>query len=561
MTQGSAHDMMLLNQTLVRFSSGSLEKVSYSNTVQTPLVGPLITAIKKAAPSQLALEQTVTYTLTIGNAGNCDAEVIVYDTLPAGLSFIPNSVLRDGSPIPGSKPATGIALGTIAVGTAVQLVFQAIMIAIPESLSFANQAHIAYRFTTQEGRAVAEAVQSNQVTTAIVPFQLHAYGQLSSPVTYAGDVLNYDIVLKNEGVEPIGQVTVHIPLPPGFTFVPGSVIINDVHTAWIDPDAGIPIGTIASGSTVTIRVSLRLNGTAAASKVTIQSVVDYTVNGQEQRMRTNTSEVAVIAPVVSVTLSANRAIAPVGSIIAYDAVVVNGSSFAVDAVLTDLLPPGTVLVPDSVIIDGVPRKGASLTNGISLGTLRAGAHTTIAYQVLIQQSAARVGLPPLANHARITYTFRLPDGRIVEQYTLSNAVVTQLASPILSVVAAAHPAEFVMGESVSFTFTITNEGNWDADTALFRSPYPPGFQLQDTRVNGKTRSGFPVNQGLPLGVISPGSSVRARYFVFVAELEDGEQNEVATRCIARYSFTYEGDSYTGECASNELLLSVDDYDE
>ncbi|WP_158306229.1 DUF11 domain-containing protein [Paenibacillus curdlanolyticus] len=552
---------MLLNQTHVRFSSGSLEQVAYSNTVQTPLIGPLLTASKHATPDQLTLGQTVTYTLTIANEGNRDAQVTVFDALPEGLAFIPNSVLRDGSPIPGSKPATGISVGTVAVGATVQLVFQAIMIAIPNTRVFVNQAHLAYRFATQEGRVVTEAVQSNPVTTAAVPFQLHAYAQLSSVVTFIGDALYYDVILKNEGLEPIDHTSVATPLPAGFAFVPGSVIMNDVHAAWIDPTAGIPVGTIAPGATVSIRVGLRVNGTPASAKTIIQSVVQYAVNNEPYSTDTNSVEVIVIAPSVSVGLTTNRLTAPVGSKVTYEAVITNGSSFAVDAVLSDLLPKGTTYVPDSLRMNGNIRRGGTISNGIPLGTLLAGSRTVITYQVLIPPATEAAGLQPILNRVRVTYTFRLPDGRVIEQFAQSNTEVTNLIGPILSITASAHPAEFVIDESIYYSFIVSNTGNWDADVTFYRSAYPPGFELRNPRVNGASVAYFSADEGLSLGLLPPDASIRVAYLVFCAELDDWEHYEVATRCMARYVYEYDGSSYSGICEANELVIPIEEQDE
>lgn len=116
---------------MVRFSVGGAESVAYSNTVDTPWIGPLLKFSKFVQNSVVSLNQMVTYSFSIRNDGNREAGLILYDPLPAGLSFIPNSVLKNGAPVPGAQPGLGIDLGMLGPDASVYVVFQAIVVAIP----------------------------------------------------------------------------------------------------------------------------------------------------------------------------------------------------------------------------------------------------------------------------------------------------------------------------------------------------------------------------------------------------------------------------------------------
>lgn len=85
MTAESQPPKHLINQSVVRFSSGNMTSHAYSNTVDTPVVGPVITIRKKANTSEAALGQIVTYTLTIANKGNLDAQVTLLTPCRTGL--------------------------------------------------------------------------------------------------------------------------------------------------------------------------------------------------------------------------------------------------------------------------------------------------------------------------------------------------------------------------------------------------------------------------------------------------------------------------------------------
>ncbi|PWW04830.1 putative repeat protein (TIGR01451 family) [Paenibacillus cellulosilyticus] len=571
MTPGGARDNMLLNQTHVRFSSGALEMVSYSNIVRTPLVGPVLSAVKRAAPDQLVLGQSVTYMLTITNTGNLDAQVVVFDTLPEGLAFIPNSVLMNGAPLPGASPAAGITIGTAAVGSAKEIVFQAIVIALPQSFTFVNQAIIAYSFTTQDGRTVSDTIMSNLVSTPVTAFQLNAHGQMSSNVTFVGDILYYEIIITNAGLMLLEQLAVVIPLPEGFSFMQGSVVTNGILVPWVDPYQGIPVGMLEPGASSSVKVGVRLDHRRASPLDVFQAVVEYVVNGKLYRTPTNPIDVLIITPTLDIQLSEDRNQVTLGSPITYRLTVSNENSFAVDATVYDLIPPGTTYVPNSLLVDGIPRIGVSPTSGLSIGTIRAGTQSTITYQAVVNQSTTQA--KEITAQARVIYTYRLKDTRVVADNIQSNAVVAYIYAPTIAIQASVHPLEYERNESVFFNVLITNTGNWAASVTLFRTPYPPGFQVRDVRINDVPAGAFTVENGLELGSLPPGSSVRVSYSVYVpAHLHDADDVDdwevqdpeapasityVPTSYIARYRSQFQDEWYTGGVQSNVLIVHID----
>lgn len=550
-----SNDFKLLNQTHVRFSSGTYDGVAYSNTVQTPLVGPIVTAIKSAYPQKLNRNQTVTFTIHISNTGNRPAELQLQDLLPAGLSFIPNSVLLDGSPLPGASPQTGIPLGTIQTGSTVQVHFQAIVIFIPDTHLFENEATLLYTFSTPDGRVVSDSVLSNKITLEVVPFQLDAHASLSTPVTFLGDIVFYDLIVRNDGLLPMENVIAYLPLPEGFEFVPGSVVIDGVLVPWIDPASGIYIGFLAPGAVVSIRVAIRLAAMPAKAQVPFQAIIEYTVNGTVYRALANLLILNITDPSFSVSLTVDHARASACSSLTYTIIVNNENVFAVDAYLIRLIPQGTVLLPDSVIIDGVPRKGISLASGLALGTMLAGSTTVITYQVMI-----RTTYPRIPNQVEAIYTFGLSDGRLVKQNAASNPIVTDIFAPVISVHANAKPMYYEVERSVYFTAYVQNTGNQAADVTLFRTDYPNGFYLLDPQINDNRVASFTVSEGVNLGLLAPGQTVKVSYWIYVSDSEEMESEsltQVATRYTARFCYNFEDSTCSGENPSNELILPVE----
>ncbi|WP_435171863.1 hypothetical protein [Paenibacillus glycanilyticus] len=549
------NDFKLLNQTHVRFSSGIYDGVAYSNTVQTPLVGPIITANKSAFPQKLNRDQTVTFTILISNTGNRPASTKLHDLLPAGLSFIPNSVLLDGSPLPGASPLTGISLGTIQVGSTIQVIFQAIVVFIPDSHVFHNEAAVLYTFSTPDGRVISDSAVSNKITLEVVPYQLDAHASMSTPVTFLGDVVFYDLIVRNDGLLPMENVIVYLPLPEGFEFVPGSVVIDGVLVPWIDPASGIYIGYLAPGAIVSIRVAIRLASMPAETRVPFQATIEYTVNGTVYRTLTNLLILNITDPSLTVSLAVDPVKASACSRLTYTITVNNENSFAVDAFLIRLIPQGTVFLPDSIMVDGVPRKGTNPSSGLPLGTLLAGSTAVITYQVTIRTANSQI-----PNQVEAIYTYRLTDGRLVRQNAVSNPIVTDIFAAVISVQAKAEPMYYEAERSVHFTAYVQNTGNLAAGVTLYRTDYPKGFYLLDPQINDNQIPSFTDSEGASLGLIAPGQTVKVSYWIYVSdseEIENESLTQVATRYTARFNYTYDDSTCSGESQSNELILPVE----
>ncbi|MNP66606.1 hypothetical protein D3C76_1623340 [compost metagenome] len=73
-----------------------------------------------------------------------------------------------------------------------------------------------------------------------------------------GDIINYTIVVTNNGIVAVNNVVLVDPIPAGSQFVIGSVAVDGVQRPTANPAAGIVIGTIAAGasSTVTFQVQV-----------------------------------------------------------------------------------------------------------------------------------------------------------------------------------------------------------------------------------------------------------------------------------------------------------------
>ncbi|MET3544443.1 putative repeat protein (TIGR01451 family) [Paenibacillus favisporus] len=558
MKSGLTSDFILKNQTMVRFSVGGAESVAYSNTVDTPWIGPLLKFSQFVQNSVVSLNQMVTYSFSIRNDGNREAGLILYDPLPAGLSFIPNSVLKNGAPVPGAHPGSGIDLGMLGPDASVYVVFQAIVVAIPPSLQITNEGRAEYTFQSLGGRTVRGSIASNPVTLSVLPSSVSLIADVSTYQTFIGDILFYELLVTNQGSVPLSKAVIFITLPPGLTFVQGSVVINDVLYPDVQPENGIPIGTIAPGASIRIRVSLRV-GMVDTDSVVIQSCMKYYIDGMEYTAMANELQVNVIDPEVSLSKKSNRNRATIGCMIGYECTVQNTSSQAVDATLQDAFPQGLSLVPGSVRLNGQNLEGSPLMDGLFLGTLSPGQQVSITYEASVDPfipSAAPLRVP---NEATVSYAFHLPDGRIVRQRTSPDTAIVELLAPSLT--ATAHAAHYVLepGDELLITVKLNNSGSLGASVVLVGWMQDPNLlQAGTVIVNGKAIN--PPHDVL-LGSVDPGGSLTFRYAAKILDPVDGQLEEINGYFLFRTLAEVDGCVYEREWVSETISIAVNTEDE
>lgn len=254
----------LKNQSLVRFSSGAteLEQVSYSNTVVTPWIGPRLEVRKVCNVTEAALGQSLIYRVEIVNTGNLTALVYLLDQLSAETALLPNSVLRDGIPLPGASPETGLPPAEIAPGATLRYHFQVVILRLPETLKLLNQAQVNYEFLTPEGRTVTGMEQSNIVEVNLVSSRLEISFQADHIYTFSGDIVMYTVIVSNPGFIAATNAQVTISLPQGIVFIPASVIVDEMFAPQVTPDTGIQLGEILPGSSIRIQYRVQVTGEA-----------------------------------------------------------------------------------------------------------------------------------------------------------------------------------------------------------------------------------------------------------------------------------------------------------
>ena len=167
------------------------------------------------------------------------------DSIPAGTTFVPDSVTINGIPQHGTNPALGISLGTLAPSERATITFQVRVVNIPASGEIRNQGSATFNYQPDPNLPPVTKTETTPETTT--PIQTVVISPTKTAnLTFAeiGDNVTYTVTFTNQGTIPATGVTITDSLPPSTTFVTNSVTVNTIPQPGVSPISGISVGTV-----------------------------------------------------------------------------------------------------------------------------------------------------------------------------------------------------------------------------------------------------------------------------------------------------------------------------
>lgn len=534
----------------VSFTSGVFAGTTFSNAPIIPVYNPVLSAAKSASKINATVGDTLTYSITVSNTGNFSATMNLTDTIPAGTTFVPNSVLINGLPSPGSDPSVGIVSGNITPGTTSTITFSVVIDTLPNPQFLSNQSFVSYTYTLPSGRTLGGNVSSNVSVVTVSAPNVTAVKLTSLTALTVGDVNTYTVTIGNNGIETVNNVIVTDALPAATSFVNGSVYVDGTQRPTANPSTGVTIGSITPGSTVNVTFQYRINSipTNTLSQITNRAIVTFTSGSFSGSTFSNTVNTPVYSPILSAVKTANTINATVGDTVVYTITYTNTGNYGGNVVLTDLIPEGTTLIPNSVILNGAPVPGANPATGMSVGVVSSTA--IVMFSVVINSLPVS---QQLSNQAASTFTYTLPDGRTLNGSFVSNLLQIPVSSPNVTLVKSASVSTSVVGDTYTYRVNVTNNGIANVNNAVLsdvltaETSFIPG----SVTVGGSSRLDANPAGGINIGTIAPGSTVTVTFDVKVNTLPRSPytvQN--------RSSISFTSGAFTGASYSNTVSTSI-----
>ncbi|MDF9553615.1 DUF11 domain-containing protein, partial [Bacillus cereus] len=495
----------------------------------------------------------LTYTVLLENVGNTTATNIIFtDPIPNNTVFIEDSVRVGGVLLPGVNPANGIPIGDIIAGDFINVTFRVQVVSIPNPIftigpggpnsPVVNGASIDYKFMTGPNLPlVSRNTTSNSVSTQINSGEIVAIKSVDKTFATIGDTISYTITLSNPGNVTSQNIIFTDTLPDGTTFISGT-LTNDSGTQQIgNPSNGIQIGNINPNGTAVITLNVlvtnipSINPISNFSSVQFAHVVDPSQPAVTQTNVSNAVSTTINSAILTTQKSVDKSIISVGDTITYTTTITNtGNTTATNITFTSAIPANTTFIPNSVKINGVQQSGAQPALGVTIPNIAPGETVTVTFQANV------LSVPPsssIMGNDTILYSYTVdPNGTPITTSTSTNIVTNPVLDAMITMVKSVDQTIVTLGDTITYTTILTNNGNTNATNITFTDLIPGGttFIPNSVTINGSTHIELDPNTGITIGSIAPNNSISIAFQVTATSTPN--QNPVANSATASYTF-------------------------
>ncbi|GGI46601.1 hypothetical protein GCM10008018_17910 [Paenibacillus marchantiophytorum] len=555
---GIPRGFILTNQSTTTFTAQLpderiIQGSATSNPVYIPVSTPEIHVAKTANVPDAIVGDTITYTVVVTNADSENANnLIFYDAISPGSVFISGSLTLNGVVQPAADPSIGVQIGTLAPGASDTITFSTIVVALPNPPQLTDQAELTFTSGPFEVSSFSEPL----VIPVYQPI-ITTVKTVAPSFTVVGQTINYQFTVRNTG-NIAALATLTDTIDPNASFVPGSVLINNISQPAADPSIGIPLGSLVPGGVIQVEFQVTVNTLPLTQQISNQGITSYTFTPPDGRIIPGTSPsneviIPISAPNLTVNKVANATDAVEGDIITYTLSILNNDEDPVTSViLTDPIPAGSVFIPGSVIVDGIAVSGADPSKGVSIGTIPANGQSILSFQVSVTSLS-----PPipsrffLTNQASVSFT-----SGTFNDISLSNIVNIRVYQPYIRSVKSASQAAATVGDLITYFITVSNTGNFNADVIL-TDPLPNGqtFIPNSVLINGNHWSGANPVTGIHIGTVQPGFPITVTFVTRVIDLPNPPL--LTNQATANYTFNPpDGRVIPGSVTSNTVTIPV-----
>ena len=425
-----------------------------SNNTASATVNPLyadLSVVKTVNNSTQTVGQNVVFTILASNLGPSNATgVVMNDLLPAGLVYVSHTASAGTY-----NAGTGVwSIGSLANGASRTLTITATVTAagLPQVTNTA----------TITGNEYDPRLTNNTSVVPVTPqlSDLQVVKTVDNGAQQVGGTVIFTIVARNNGPTANTGVIVNDALPSGLNYVS-----HTTTTRTYTPGSGSwTIGNMSVNQQETLTITATVTGAA------IPSVVNTaTIGGAvfDPNLSNNTSSISVSpnqAVDLGIVKTANNTTPLLGANITFTLVVTNyGPQNGTGVVAQDLLPAGLIYVGHSTAT-GTYTPGTGIW---AIGNLANGASATLTITATVTQPA----VPSVTNVGIVSGDQADPNlTNNTDPETITPNVVTDLR--IVKTVDNSSP---VVGNNVTFTVVVHNDGPSDATGVLAYDLLPPGL--------------------------------------------------------------------------------------
>ena len=477
--------------------------------------GPVLTAEKTSSiPEGNTVKKgdIITYTITINNSGEVDAEnVVITDNIPANTTY----VISDGTGGYIKQPSTRTItenIGTIVAGGTYTYSFSVIVEDIATNTTISNTANITadgiedVPSTTSSIPAVTSAPNLTITKTSSIP---------NGQRVKEGDEITYTIIVRNDGDGIAENVVIHDAIPKNTTY-------KDPITGVRDPDresiSSAPKDVLAPGETYQFQFTVVVDPITENTIIQNAATVTY---DEGERQNSNTVEISATTtdPILRVektsSIPTGQSVKE-GDLITYTITVYNdGFGIAQNITIKDNVPIGTTYYDTTLNATNPEITEISETRA----TLNPGESFSVSFTVQVGR---------ISTTTEISNTATVTGDNVPDTSSNTNAIPADITVPELRAEKTSSIVEGQIvkeGDIITYTITVYNDGDTPAYNVIISDIVPEHTIYYDNNV--KDTSKRIISYVIP--ILEAGESETYSFTVIVDEIpENGTIQNAAT---------------------------------
>ncbi|GMK48295.1 hypothetical protein PghCCS26_54250 [Paenibacillus glycanilyticus] len=466
----------------------------FSNTVTIPVLINAVQSVKSADRAFVLAGETISYTLRFTNEGTTlMSNLRLLDLLPLGTEFVTDTFTINGTVYPDYRPDVTQNLPPLAAGAAITIQYQVFVTGVPTPAELRNQALLEFDFVTPDGLAKPAQALTETVVIGVGPNALTVRKSADHLDALVGEVVSYQIIVSNANAFTALRPVLTDLIPAGMILIVDSLSVDGVIVPDADPLAGILLPDIPPDSETVIAYRVLANAVPVTGRYENVAEVSFRITGQGAPASAISNQVSlpVIENPTSLTKSASVPIVVLGESYAYEVKFFNESSQNLTQItIVDLIPQGTVLMPDTVQVSTAAAITTVPELNIVIASISAGEEVVIQFQVTALGNPA--DLSGYVNTASASFMFNREDGSIIELTTQSNTVTVQLQdapTADIMVVKSADTSTALIGQTITYSISVTNNGLTAVNDILLRNLINEGllFLPGSITIDGKAQ--------------------------------------------------------------------------
>ena len=499
-----------------------------TNSTEHTYIEPIIDATKEQTTENglnyVVEGEKITYCITVTNTGDLGKDVTVRDNIPAGTTFISDSIVivENGTQKQGTFTESNLEDGikvNVGAQNTTTITFQVTVNELPQGI---------YQEEIVNG-AVVDKEPTNDVRVDVYKPHITAIKEAEpaegTRIT-ANDPITYTITIRNDG-RTDGTTTVKDTIPEGTTFVEGSIKVGGESRAELTQEnlsQGINV-EVPVGEETTVEFQVTVNDLDNGE--TIRNVATYT-NEDGEETPTEEVEHTYIEPIISSIKESETenglGYVVEGETITYTITVSNTGDLGKLVTIQDQIPESTTFVEQSVKVNGEQRTEVTQEN-LSQGIqeyVNAKDEITVSFDVTVNNLLEGELRKEIVNTALVDNEPTDPVTDIVNKADVKGEKTS--VPPSGETVEA--------GEEITYTITVRNDGT-APETAIVKDTIPTGTTfVEGSIVVEGSQETYELADLTTTGIevaLNPDESKTVEFKVTVQDLDNGTKiRNVAT---------------------------------